>query len=289
MTKHIKGYLLWRGNDQDRKPVFIPNENGKYRLVYSDNGSLIISDWDLLHEKDSMDLEAKKHQDIKDVITHKEEVVDEIDDFEQYFNYKVLAYVFKKGLLKDDEKIPCKLNNSSHPYFLVSEDVNKLYLELQEDYRKLKETEKMLRGGKLEYIDPSFLDKYTSNGKPIKPQHLLDLYFDRMTEKEFDDLYKVEPLKSVEVNISCEPLKFGIQSSTSKMNEVKIRALGMIVNTSAEFNRSTITSIDMCVDKIDFMIQYNPCHINPKKHKKDYHEFWDAVKKELLAIRNIYQ
>ena len=77
--------------------------------------------------------------------------------------------------------------------------------------------------------------------------------------------------------------------STSKMNEVKVKALGMIVSTSAKFNRSTITSIDMCVDKIDFMIQYNPCPINPKKHKKDYHEFWDAVKKELLAIRNIYQ
>ena len=134
MSKHIKGYVVWEGNGEDRKPLFIPNENGKYRLVYSDNGSLIISDCDLL-----------------------------------------------------------------------------------------------------------------------------------------------------------TPTSCGIPSSTSEMNEVKIRALGMIVNTSAEFNRSTITSIDMCVDKIDFMIQYNPCHINPKKHKKDYHEFWDAVKKELLAIRKIYQ
>lgn len=146
MTKHIKGYVVWRGNGEDRKPLFIPNENGKFRLVYSDNGSLIISDWDLLHKKDSMDLE-----------------------------------------------------------------------------------------------------------------------------------------------VELTPPSWGIPSSTSKMNEVKVKALGMIVSTSAKFNRSTITSIDMCVDKIDFMIQYNPCHINPKKHKKDYHEFWDAVKKELLAIRKIYQ
>ena len=144
MSKHLKGYVVWEGKGDNRKPLFIPSENGKYRLVYSANGSLILSDWDLLHKKDSMSL----------------------------------------------------------------------------------------------------------------------------------DIDKDAPL-------------LGIPKSTSIQSEVKLRALGMVFNVSNKYRLQNKTAIDFCIEKIDFMIQYNPISTNPTKEKKEYHNFWEHVKSELLAMREL--
>ncbi len=78
-----------------------------------------------------------------------------------------------------------------------------------------------------------------------------------------------------------------IMPVSKDVNEIKIRALGMVFNVSSKFNVPIGKAINICLDKIDFMIQYNPKPINPLKRKKEYHDFWDEVKIELKALDKV--
>lgn len=71
------------------------------------------------------------------------------------------------------------------------------------------------------------------------------------------------------------------------INEVKIRALGMVFNVSSKFNVPIGKAINICLDKIDFMICYNPKPTNPSRQKKEYHDFWNEVKIELEALDKV--
>lgn len=71
------------------------------------------------------------------------------------------------------------------------------------------------------------------------------------------------------------------------VNEVKIKALGMVFNASKKHKIPNDKAIGICIDKIDFMIEYNPISTTPSKEKKDYHNFWNEVKSTLEEIKKI--
>ena len=63
-------------------------------------------------------------------------------------------------------------------------------------------------------------------------------------------------------------------------------ALQLAFKAQKKFKVTPNTAVDICVDKIDFMIFYNPCPVNPSMDKKAYHDHWDNVRKELILLRD---
>jgi hypothetical protein len=96
-----------------------------------------------------------------------------------------------------------------------------------------------------------------------------------------DDLISLEGNTVSKFNITPEGLISSFYSNTPEEKtsileeNQELEALRMLIDCYNKYNFSNNKSVDLCIEKIEFMLQYNPCPINPSKSKKEYHDYWN--------------
>ncbi|WP_439132962.1 hypothetical protein [Polaribacter sp.] len=90
--------------------------------------------------------------------------------------------------------------------------------------------------------------------------------------------------------IACGLLKTVLEDEFPKRiltpkGESDLKALEMVFDTELSLNVSQRKAIDICLDKVDFMLRYNPCPVNPNQRKKEYHDYWESIKLSLEKLK----